>query len=83
MLCDCYIHEQAHAQCDLCDWCLFKGDIKMFLGSQVSWLVETFNNRIFSDTINVIKVKLCMMVLFIELYHDPISRSQECQTFLT
>ena len=32
--------------------------------SEVSWLVENFN--IYSDTINVINVKLCVMVLLIE-----------------
>ena len=41
--------------------------IYMVLVSQVSWLVENFNIGIFSDTINVINVKLCMMVLHIEL----------------
>ena len=57
----------------------------MFLVSQVSGLVEKFNIGIFSDTINVINVKLCMMVLHIELYLfstlsdlDIISRSQQC-----
>ena len=34
----------------------------MFLVSLVSGLVENFNIGIFSDTINVINVKLCMMV---------------------
>ena len=29
---------------------------------------KSFNVAIFSKTINVINVKLCMMVLFIELY---------------
>ena len=36
--------------------------------SQMSGFVENFNIRIFSDTINVIKVKLCMLVLHIEFY---------------
>ena len=31
-------------------------------------LVENFNIGIYSDTINVINVKLCMMVLLIEFY---------------
>ena len=33
----------------------------------VSGLVENFNNGIHSDTINVINVELCVVVLFIEL----------------
>ena len=41
--------------------------IYMFFVSQVSWLVENFHIRICSDTVNVINVKLCMMVLLIEL----------------
>ena len=40
----------------------------MFLIGQMSALVKNFNIQIFSDTINVIKVKVCMMVLHIELY---------------
>ena len=40
----------------------------MFLAGQVSGLVENLNIWIFSDTINVINVKLCMMVLHIDLY---------------
>ena len=42
--------------------------IDMFLVGQVSGLVENFNIGIFSDTINGINVKLCMMVLNIELH---------------
>ena len=42
--------------------------INMFSVGQMSGLDENFNIWIFSDTINVINVKLCMMVLFIELY---------------
>ena len=42
--------------------------VNMFLVSQVSGLVENFNMRVFSDTMNVINVKLCMMVLHTELY---------------
>ena len=45
-----------------------RGIIYMFLFGQVSGLVENFNIGIFSDTINVIKVKVCMIVLYIELY---------------
>ena len=40
----------------------------MFFVGIVSELVKNFNIRIFSDTINVINVKLCMMVLLIELH---------------
>ena len=40
----------------------------MFFASQLSGLVENFNTGIFSEKINVINVKLCMMVLHIELY---------------
>ena len=39
----------------------------MFLVSQVSGLVENFKIGIFSDIINVINVKLCVMALCIEL----------------
>ena len=34
----------------------------------MSGLVENLNIGIYSDTINVINVKLCMMVLLIEFY---------------
>ena len=34
----------------------------------MSGLVESFNIGIYSDTINVKNVKLCMMVLLVELY---------------
>ena len=40
----------------------------MFLVDQVSGLVENWNIGMFSDTINVINAKLCMVVLFFELY---------------
>ena len=56
----------------------------MILVGQVSDLDENFNVGVFRD-INVINVKLCMMVLHIELYLfstlsdlDIISRSQQC-----
>ena len=55
----------------------------MFLVSQVSGLVENFNIGIFSDIGNVINVKLCMVILHIELYLDIISRSQQCPTVST
>ena len=61
-----------------------------------SWLVECLaslkpNCWIFLDTINVISVKLCSMVLFAELFLcipfcgdlDRISRSQQCQIVFT
>ena len=40
----------------------------MFLVGQVSGLVKNFNIEIFSDTRNVINVKLCLLILHIELY---------------
>ena len=39
-----------------------------FLVGQVPGLVENFDNGISSDTIDVINVKLCMMLLHFELY---------------
>ena len=49
--------------------------IYMFLVGQVSWLAKNIYTGIFSDTINVVKVQLCMTVLLIELYlfiaHSP------------
>ena len=56
----------------------------------IVWHGKNFNVAIFLDTINVINVKLCLMVLLIELYlpfdtasndFNPISRSQQCQLF--
>ena len=63
----------------------------MFLVGQVSGLVENFNVGLASDTINMIKVKLCMVVLLTELLPvhitfidlDHISRSQQCHTVYT
>ena len=52
-------------------WCVFVMSweiIHIFFVGQVSGLVRGFNIWIFTDTINVINVKLCMMVLLIELY---------------
>ena len=40
----------------------------MFLVGQVAKLVKNLNTWIFSDTLNVINDKLCMMTLLIELY---------------
>ena len=42
--------------------------IYMHLVGQVSGLVENFNIGIYSDTILVVYVKLCVMVLLVELY---------------
>ena len=42
--------------------------IYLVLVSQVSRFVKNFNIGIFSDTVNVMNVKLYMMVLHIELY---------------
>ena len=42
--------------------------INMFFVSQVSGLVENLNIAIYSDNINVINIKLCMLVLLTELY---------------
>ena len=40
----------------------------MFFAGQVSGLLENFNIKIYPDTINVINVNLCMMLVLIELY---------------
>ena len=40
----------------------------MFFVGQVSGLDGNFNTGIYSDTIKVINVRLCMMVLLIEFY---------------
>ena len=37
----------------------------MFFISQMSWLVENFNVGRYSDSVNMINVKLCMMVLIV------------------
>ena len=47
------------------DWGFF---FVLVFVSQVFGLVENFNIRIYSDTINVINVKLCVMVLLVELH---------------
>ena len=71
MLCCCFIHLD-HALCELCDSGVLKGEnlllFFVFLVGQVSGLTEKLNIAIFSDAINGINVKLCMMVLHIELY---------------
>ena len=56
----CYIHQEDHAQCELCD---SRDIIYIFLVGQVLGLVENLNIGIFSDTRNVINVKICIMVL--------------------
>ena len=64
MLCGCYIQSKNHAQYDLFGSGMYsREEINMFLVGQVSGLVENFNIGIFSDTINVINVQLCIMVL--------------------
>ena len=69
MLWGCYIHEENHTQYELCDSGVCSREIiDMFLVSQVAWHIENFNIGIFSDTIDAINVKLCVMVLRIELY---------------
>ena len=40
----------------------------MFFVGQMSGLFENFNVRIYPDTIDVVNVKLCTMVLLTELY---------------
>ena len=40
----------------------------MFFVGQLTGLVRNLNIQIYPDTVNVIYVKLCMMVLLIELY---------------
>ena len=42
--------------------------INMLFMCQVTGLVRNFNIGIYSDTTNVINVKLCMMVLLTELH---------------
>ena len=51
--------------------CVYSKEIiNMVLDDQVSGLAENFSIRIFSDTINVINIQLCMTVSLIEL-HPP------------
>ena len=58
----------------------------MFLVGQVSGLVEKFSIGIFSDTVNVPNVKLCVTLSFTCSLHfsdlDSISWSQQCQVVL-
>ena len=57
--------------------------INMIFVGQMSELVENFNIGIYSDTINVINVKLCIIVPLIDLHLfkpvDRISRSLICR----
>ena len=56
-------------QYDLSDSDVYSREIiNMFFMGQVPGLVKNFNIEIYSDTINVINVKFCMMVLLIALY---------------
>ena len=61
-----------------------RGIRNMFLVGQVPGLVEHVNTWVFSDTLNVINVRVCMMVLLIELYLfsdlNHSLRSQQCET---
>ena len=41
--------------------------INMFFISQVSGLVKNFNIGIDPESINIVNIKLCMMILLIEL----------------
>ena len=57
--------------------------------SQLSTHGKNFNVAIFLDTVNMVNVKLCMMVVLTELYPfmplcdpDSISKSQQGQTVL-
>ena len=64
-----YMHLENRAQYYFCDSDGYSEQINnMFLVSPVSGLVENFNIGIFLDAINLINVRLCMMVLLIELY---------------
>ena len=68
-----------------------QGRYLTFFTCQVAGLVENFNIVIYSDTINVINLKLCMMILLIEFFLCiPLSvtltifqSSQQCQKVLT
>ena len=68
MLYGCYIHYKDYAQYDLFDWCVFKIDNQHVFGRSSVLACQNFNIEIYSDTINVINVKLCMVALLTELY---------------
>ena len=69
-LCSCHmVHQKGHAQNNLCEFSVYLREIiNMFLVSQMSGLVENFKTGIFSDTLIAVNVKLCKMVLLVELY---------------
>ena len=60
--------KKGHAQYDLCNLGLYSKTINMVWVSPVLGLVEKVNVGIFLDAIGVINVKVCKMVLLIELY---------------
>ena len=68
MLCSCYIPKKIMHNIICVTGVYSREIISMFLVGQMSWHVKNFNIGIFSDTINVINVKLCMMILLMELY---------------
>ena len=62
-----YIKKLMHTM--ICDSGVWSREIiNMYFVNQMSGLVRNFNIVIYSDTINVVNVKLCMMVILIELY---------------
>ena len=67
MVYGCYTQDKDQAQYAVHDWCVFKGDNILFV-SQMSGLVKNCYIGIYSDTMYVINVEVCMMVLLIELY---------------
>ena len=62
-----YIQKNMHSMNCVTGTCS-RERIYMFWVCQVSGLVENFNIGVFSDNINVVNVKLCMMILHTELY---------------
>ena len=67
MLCGCHIRSEDYAQYELFDSCVCSRKIiYLFLVLQVSGPVENYNIEIFSDTINVISVKLCRSFKYIK-----------------
>ena len=86
MLYGCNIHEEDHAQHKLCNCCVFKGNIYMFLVSQVCGLVKTFNIHHRHH-----KCNKCQTLHDTELFPvhytfsdlDVISMSQQCLAVLT
>ena len=62
-----YIKKIMHNMICVTDLCS-RETVNMFLVGQVSGLVENFYIGIYSDTINVINVKLCLIELLFELY---------------